>query len=599
MPAPQTQPPRRFASAGAVLLLCGCASGPSLRVALRPGEAAPRVLWTQESGQPSQARLIGHQQLPGGNGPPAVTADGTVLVASKDALVAFAPGGQKSWEFRDGTDFQSGAVDADGRVLARWMGGIAMLDARGKKLWSKNVTAVDALLDGHGGTYLLEEKSLSAIDVGGRELWRVAAHGKLWLLPEGPAVAWGELRNPNSFTHVPWIHLQRLDSRGRSLGVVDIEGVNDPLVVAADRILGVERSDRGYARALSAFDPAGKQVGPQIKLRLGDPVLIDDQNALYASDINGVTVFGPDGARGWTFNPGWPSGRYQYTPTPVSYALGPDQMLYIGAVSQLENGKAGTGSFLFAVRGDGSERWAMMVDVDGTEVSGSSEANLSLAPEVAVGADGVLFVSLAGKLTAIDPGSRGKSAVAWSPELRAGRSPLALGFSGSTTTLAAAAGPAIVVDSTGVTASSGSRFDVKKGTKVAVLNFVLQTKEVQQSDAGFLSDVVRGALLSALPGVDVIDRDNLLILLQASGKSLADCEGECEVETGRRIGADLVVSGELLRFGRQLKLSLRLHETASGKLLSSAVAAGDTVDQLEQRARGATASLAGAVRVGP
>ena len=61
--------------------------------------------------------------------------------------------------------------------------------------------------------------------------------------------------------------------------------------------------------------------------------------------------------------------------------------------------------------------------------------------------------------------------------------------------------------------------------------------------------------------MDLIDRDNILVLLQASRKSLADCEGECEVDTGRRLGADLVVSGELLRFGSKLKLSMRLHET--------------------------------------
>lgn len=42
------------------------------RIAPRPGEAALRVLWTQEAGEPSQARFIGHQQFPGGNGPPAV-----------------------------------------------------------------------------------------------------------------------------------------------------------------------------------------------------------------------------------------------------------------------------------------------------------------------------------------------------------------------------------------------------------------------------------------------------------------------------------------------------------------------------------------------
>ena len=76
-------------------------------------------------------------------------------------------------------------------------------------------------------------------------------------------------------------------------------------------------------------------------------------------------------------------------------------------------------------------------------------------------------------------------------------------------------------------------------------------------------------------------RENLLVLLQASGKDLAECEGECEVDTGRRIGADAVVSGDVLKFGSRFKLSLRLHETRGGQLLSAAVASGATLDELD------------------
>src|SRR5262249_36811567 len=84
---------------------------------------------------------------------------------------------------------------------------------------------------------------------------------------------------------------------------------------------------------------------------------------------------------------------------------------------------------------------------------------------------------------------------------------------------------------------------------VAVLEFQDKVPPEQRIDAAYLSDQVRGAVKELLPSAKVITRENMLVLLQASGKDLADCEGECEVDTGRRIGADLVVSGELLRFG--------------------------------------------------
>jgi hypothetical protein len=101
-------------------------------------------------------------------------------------------------------------------------------------------------------------------------------------------------------------------------------------------------------------------------------------------------------------------------------------------------------------------------------------------------------------------------------------------------------------------------------------------------DAGFLTDQVRAGVLEAVPSLKVMTRDNLLVLLEASGKKLEECEGECEVDTGRRIGADLIVTGEILRFGEGLRVNLRLHETRSARLLSAAVASGTTADALEK-----------------
>ena len=101
-------------------------------------------------------------------------------------------------------------------------------------------------------------------------------------------------------------------------------------------------------------------------------------------------------------------------------------------------------------------------------------------------------------------------------------------------------------------------------------------------DAAFLTDVVRQQVLEDAPSVKLMTRENVLTLLEASGKKLEECEGECEVETGRRLGADVVVTGEILRFGRGFRANLRLHDTHSAQLLSAAVASGDSPEALEK-----------------
>ena len=98
---------------------------------------------------------------------------------------------------------------------------------------------------------------------------------------------------------------------------------------------------------------------------------------------------------------------------------------------------------------------------------------------------------------------------------------------------------------------------------IAVLEFRDEVPPAERINTAYLADQVRAAAKEILPSMKVITRENMLVLLQASGKDLANCEGECEVDTGRRIGADVVVSGELLKFGTQYKLNMKLHDTRS------------------------------------
>ena len=52
------------------------------------------------------------------------------------------------------------------------------------------------------------------------------------------------------------------------------------------------------------------------------------------------------------------------------------------------------------------------------------------------------------------------------------------------------------------------------------------------------------------------------------------------METGRKLGADLVASGALLKVGSRLKLTLELHDTRAGDLLGTGEATGKTPDEL-------------------
>jgi TolB-like protein len=117
--------------------------------------------------------------------------------------------------------------------------------------------------------------------------------------------------------------------------------------------------------------------------------------------------------------------------------------------------------------------------------------------------------------------------------------------------------------------------------KLAVLELHNSAKDLSKENAQYFTDVIRQTSLRMQPGLEVMTRENLMVLLEASGKKLDECEGECEVDTGRRIGADSVVSGDISRLGSRFKLSLKLHDTHAGRLLSSAIASGETVEQLD------------------
>lgn len=118
-------------------------------------------------------------------------------------------------------------------------------------------------------------------------------------------------------------------------------------------------------------------------------------------------------------------------------------------------------------------------------------------------------------------------------------------------------------------------------SRVAVLDFTSRADLLQQ-EVDYISNIVRGNAREILHSNKYIlmTRENILELLP-QGQPLANCLGACAVETGRNIGADYVVTGEVVLFGGELRVMLTLHETLTGNLLKSVLAGAPTTLGLE------------------
>ncbi len=122
----------------------------------------------------------------------------------------------------------------------------------------------------------------------------------------------------------------------------------------------------------------------------------------------------------------------------------------------------------------------------------------------------------------------------------------------------------------------------KEKKKVAVLEF-LNFAKITTYEAQAITDMVRMAAREVLSRTQfmVMTRESILQLLPP-GKNLESCEGECEVETGKNIGADYIVSGEIGRFGRNLQIKMKLFDTKTSDLLGVKIVSAPTIDKLEK-----------------
>ncbi len=142
--------------------------------------------------------------------------------------------------------------------------------------------------------------------------------------------------------------------------------------------------------------------------------------------------------------------------------------------------------------------------------------------------------------------------------------------------------------------------EAKERPMLAVLDFASGGAELTQEELSLLSDVSRATARRVLgTAYTIITQESIEQLLKAHGKTLEQCQGECETETGKLLGAELVVSGRVVKAFGKLKVNLKLHRTDPPELLDARVLTVDTLPELEEAVTEATVGVLSALTDAP
>jgi len=114
--------------------------------------------------------------------------------------------------------------------------------------------------------------------------------------------------------------------------------------------------------------------------------------------------------------------------------------------------------------------------------------------------------------------------------------------------------------------------------------------EVSEAVKMQLADETRSGALQALPlsQYKILTRENMLSLLKDMQKDPNCLEGQCEIDIGRNIGADFIVSGQVLQIEGTYLYSMKLHDTASGALIGTQRIEGENALSLIRKTSTAT-----------
>lgn len=130
----------------------------------------------------------------------------------------------------------------------------------------------------------------------------------------------------------------------------------------------------------------------------------------------------------------------------------------------------------------------------------------------------------------------------------------------------------------------GTAAQAQSADELATGNVAVLVPKILESAKGAVQGVdlaseIRVSIKEVLPSVQIISNEKVEVLLRANPDAL--CDSECDVETGRKIGADLLVNGEVARIGGKLKLSLRLVVTSDASLVGAASLVVENADELQ------------------
>ena len=103
-----------------------------------------------------------------------------------------------------------------------------------------------------------------------------------------------------------------------------------------------------------------------------------------------------------------------------------------------------------------------------------------------------------------------------------------------------------------------------------------------KQEVNYLSELLRGQISDKLADQYlVIDKATMFTLLPKGMTPECIDEATCELEMGRMMQASYIITGSIIRFGKTLRVTVRLYHTQSGRRMGSEVASGREVTDME------------------
>jgi hypothetical protein len=125
---------------------------------------------------------------------------------------------------------------------------------------------------------------------------------------------------------------------------------------------------------------------------------------------------------------------------------------------------------------------------------------------------------------------------------------------------------------------------------IAVLDLVNKTQKFKVDEIYYLTDLIRKtAILIEKEDISVITKENILALLPPE-KTLEECINECAIKTGQLLGADWIVTGQVIEFGESYRISTSLY-TKAGILEDQQTVSGTKIEDLEKALKEASIKL--------